>query len=134
MARGRNIAPLPLIKPHCGLRLPPDRYCLVAANYKLRAATIPKKVTKSALESRSTIKTTLKSGGNAGIKRPTITTVPKTQAVSIPKPVFKFSTTPKTVAAKPVKPAEIKMEVDEEPVTAPTIKRRRSEEEFEMVG
>lgn len=26
LARSKNVTPLPLIKPHCGLRLPPDRY------------------------------------------------------------------------------------------------------------
>lgn len=26
LARTKNVTPLPLIKPHCGLRLPPDRY------------------------------------------------------------------------------------------------------------
>lgn len=26
IARVKNVNPLPLIKPHCGLRLPPDRY------------------------------------------------------------------------------------------------------------
>lgn len=25
LARSKNVTPLPLIKPHCGLRLPPDR-------------------------------------------------------------------------------------------------------------
>ncbi|XP_002738945.1 transcription initiation factor TFIID subunit 9-like [Saccoglossus kowalevskii] len=48
IARERNSAPLPLIKPHNGLRLPPDRYCLSAVNYRLKhlhkkhTLTIPK--------------------------------------------------------------------------------------------
>jgi hypothetical protein len=37
VARTKNNSPLPLIKPHCGLRLPPDRYCLSSCNYKLRS-------------------------------------------------------------------------------------------------
>lgn len=103
LARGRNIAPLPLIKSHCGLRLPPDRYCLVAANYKLKAAAQPKKMIKSALDktsslidSKQTIKTQIKTSATPmpTLKRQqTLTTVPKTQTVTIPKPVFKFTTT-----------------------------------------
>ncbi|NXM75823.1 TAF9 factor, partial [Serilophus lunatus] len=37
IARHKNQAPLPLIKPYSGPRLPPDRYCLTAPNYRLRA-------------------------------------------------------------------------------------------------
>lgn len=77
-----------MIKPHCGLRLPPDRYCLVAPNYKLRATEIPpKKLAKSALDrSANRFKT-----GLSHVKRPTQQAVVKTQNVTIPKPVFKFT-------------------------------------------
>lgn len=37
VARQKNQAPLPLIKPYTGPRLPPDRYCLTAPNYKLKS-------------------------------------------------------------------------------------------------
>ena len=126
IARGRNIAPLPLIKPHCGLRLPPDRYCLIAANYKLRAAQ-PKKITKSALDAgRSTIKTQIKSISGVAAKRQNVTTVlPKSQTVTIPKPVFKFSSTTKTVTTK-VK----QIDTDDETSS----KRKRDEDDFELVG
>lgn len=156
IARNRNNTPLPLIKTHCGLRLPPDRYCLSACNYKLRAAQQPKKMTKSALDGRSNIKTSVgKSGaggsGSGGVKRPAVQSTPKTQVVSIPKPVFKFTTTPKTTAVKPVKPApisagdgagtgiEIKTEV-EDPLgfgasdnESSGMKRKREEDDFEIV-
>lgn len=80
---------MPLIKPHCGLRLPPDRHCLLSVNYKLRATEVqPKKLTKSALE-RGAAKN--KSTGAAIIKRQTMGSISKTQTVSIPKPVFKLS-------------------------------------------
>lgn len=46
LAKGKNMTPLPVIKPNCGLRLPPDRHCLINCNYKLRALTQPKKVKK----------------------------------------------------------------------------------------
>ncbi|OCT66040.1 hypothetical protein XELAEV_18042294mg [Xenopus laevis] len=43
IARQKNQTPLPLIKPYAGPRLPPDRYCLTAPNYRLK--TVQKKVT-----------------------------------------------------------------------------------------
>ncbi|KAK5858159.1 hypothetical protein PBY51_002323 [Eleginops maclovinus] len=46
VARQKNQTPLPLIKPYTGPRLPPDRYCLTAPNYRLK--TVQKKVTSSA--------------------------------------------------------------------------------------
>ncbi|XP_064205681.1 transcription initiation factor TFIID subunit 9 [Anguilla rostrata] len=46
VARQKNIMPLPLIKPYTGPRLPPDRYCLTAPNYRLKS--IQKKVSSSA--------------------------------------------------------------------------------------
>ncbi|XP_013855841.1 transcription initiation factor TFIID subunit 9 [Austrofundulus limnaeus] len=46
VARQKNQTPLPLIKPYTGPRLPPDRYCLTAPNYRLKS--IQKKVTPSA--------------------------------------------------------------------------------------
>lgn len=42
VARQKNVTPLPLIKPYTGPRLPPDRYCLTAPNYRLK--TVQKKV------------------------------------------------------------------------------------------
>lgn len=37
VARQKNQTPLPLIKPYAGPRLPPDRYCLTAPNYRLKS-------------------------------------------------------------------------------------------------
>ena len=37
IARTKNSLPLPQIRPHCGIRLPPDRYCMTACNYELRS-------------------------------------------------------------------------------------------------
>lgn len=152
LARGKNIAPLPFIKSHCGLRLPPDRHCLVAANYKLRAAEVqPKKLTKTALDRA-------KSGKNAGgtaMKRQSIATIPKTQTVTIPKPVFKFSgnsgksgaaTTPtaantsmtsksQSQSGQPT-PQDIKMEVDDDYMSSAggSMKRKHDDDDFEVVG
>ncbi|ESP04893.1 hypothetical protein LOTGIDRAFT_109218 [Lottia gigantea] len=38
ISRHKNNQQLPLIKPYTGPRLPPDRYCLSAPNYKLKTA------------------------------------------------------------------------------------------------
>lgn len=35
-ANAKNYTPLPLIKPHCGLRLPPDKHRVAACNYALK--------------------------------------------------------------------------------------------------
>ncbi|KAJ6635503.1 Transcription initiation factor TFIID subunit 9 [Pseudolycoriella hygida] len=126
LARGRNIAPLPLIKPHCGLRLPPDRYCLVAANYKLRAAAQNKKLTKSAIENRSTIKTQIKATPASAAKRP-VANASKSQTVTIPKPVFKFSTTTKTVPSK-VR-TDVKPESDDVIEDSTNNKRKREDDD-----
>ncbi|KAF3828795.1 hypothetical protein GH733_004701 [Mirounga leonina] len=37
IARQKNQTPLPLIKPYAGPRLPPERYCLTAPNYRLKS-------------------------------------------------------------------------------------------------
>lgn len=132
-AKIKNIQPLPLIKPHSGLRLPPDRHCLLAANYKLRAATSAaptKKLTKSAIEGRSTIKTQFISANVATtIKKPTVLgqTIKTQSIVTIPKPVFKVQ---KQMIAKPriitnTSSNIIKMETDSTP---DTMKRKRSED------
>ncbi|XP_073819619.1 TBP-associated factor 9 [Musca autumnalis] len=161
LAEVRNSMPLPPIKPHCGLRLPPDRYCLSACNYKLRAANQAKKMTKSALDNRSTIKAQVKGGAGSSVKRQTVVT-PKAQVVTIPKPVIKFTTTPKTVSVDGSKVmsgssgaagggisdtvGEVKMEVDTDTNTvvgsittvqssnsSAGVKRERDEDEFEVV-
>ena len=42
VARVKNAAPLPIPKPTSGLRLPPDRHCLTACNYKLKFKPKPR--------------------------------------------------------------------------------------------
>lgn len=148
VAKQKNSQPLPTIKPHSGVRLPPDRHCLLAANYKLRAATSQaptKKLVKSALgDGMSSIKTKLATSGGSSPSAATIgkkpTTIGQTvnkgqSIVSIPKPVFKVA---KTVVTKPqVLPTSsnaglvaIKMDTDSE---SSGLKRKRSEEvDFDM--
>lgn len=134
VAKQKNSQPLLPIKPHSGLRLPPDRHCLLAANYKLRAASSqaqPKKLVKSALEG-STIKTKLVTGNQLAtnvIKKPTLgQTLNKTSSVSIPKPTFKVAK-PTISINKPQIPTEddIKMDIVDEV----SIKRKREDEDFD---
>lgn len=134
-AKQKNTQQLPTIKPHSGIRLPPDRHCLLAANFKLRAATSQapmKKLVKSAL-GESTIKTKLINSGNSPSatsmqKKPVLgQSVNKGQSiVSIPKPVFKVQ---KTIITKPrnlptASGMIVKMDTDE----VQGLKRKRSEE------
>lgn len=46
VARAKNNTPLPFIKPHCGVRLPPDRFCLSSCNLKIKTPTFTKKGAK----------------------------------------------------------------------------------------
>ncbi|XP_019878633.1 transcription initiation factor TFIID subunit 9 [Aethina tumida] len=93
-AHVKNYTPLPSIKPHCGLRLPPDRYCLSSCNYTLK--NVQK---KKPLGIPTTMKLTAKPNINY-IKRAGVINVNK-QTVTIPKVVPKITTTiqqqPKTV-------------------------------------
>lgn len=99
VARAKNNIPLPFVKPSNGLRLPPDRYCLNATNYRLKNAT--KKVVGKQLHSlvgnniqggQSKIKVESNKSGLSIVKRPgTLATVARTQTISMPKPVLKFS-------------------------------------------
>lgn len=100
VARAKNNIPLPSIKPNNGLRLPPDRYCLNSTNYRLKNVTkkmIQKPVHSVGGNNSSSGQSRVKVEGNkAGlslVKRPgTLATVARTQSISIPKPVLKFST------------------------------------------
>lgn len=100
VARAKNNVPLPFVKSNSGLRLPPDRFCLNATNYKLKNST--KKIVGKPLHSlvgnniqsgQSKIKVESNKSGLSIVKRPgTLATVARTQSISMPKPVLKFST------------------------------------------
>lgn len=140
VARAKNSQPLSFIKPHSGIRLPPERYCLLASNYKLRAASTAnptKKLMKSAIEPRSTIKTQFKqpSGIQNVNKQPSLSqsqTVSQTEQVVIPRPLIKVQGT--GTKTKIIQKIETKMEVDEIiEASNSNMKRKRSEDEFEVV-
>jgi len=94
-ARNKNNSPLPLVKPHCGLRLPPDRHCLSACNYILKSNS-QKKQNKTGGP-----------GGASGIKivtKPTVSYIKRTnaspvtkQTVTIPKPITNIANQQKTI-------------------------------------
>ncbi|OWR45289.1 Transcription initiation factor TFIID subunit 9 [Danaus plexippus plexippus] len=137
LARVKNVNPLPLVKPHCGLRLPPDRYCLSSCNYRLKQAT-KKIVAKASIPAAPTIKTVTTPkppGQNVVVKRPTGAIVNVTsKPTSVPKPVLKFTSSSKVVAkpavrvtAGPSSQGPVKMEVDEV-----SHKRKRDEDDYDM--
>lgn len=100
VARTKNNIPLPFVKPNNGLRLPPDRYCLNATNYRLKNVT--KKIMQKPAHSvvcnnpsagQPRVKVEGNKTGLSIVKRPgTLATVARTQTITIPKPVLKFST------------------------------------------
>ncbi|KAM3957522.1 TBP-associated factor 9 [Aphomia sociella] len=141
IARVKNVNPLPLIKPHCGLRLPPDRYCLSSVNYRLKPAT-KKSLAKTTIVATPSIKTVTSSKPTLGqqnvvVKRPpgAIVNVSSKPNV-VPKPVLKFTSSSKVVAkpavrvtAGPSSQGPVKMEVDE-----PTAqKRKRDDDEYDLL-
>lgn len=90
LAHSKNYIMLPSVKAHCGLRLPPDRYCLSSCNYTLKNTT--KKGGKTSYSTGgSVMKMTPKS--NVSFLKRTSASVNK-QTVTIPKPVTKISTQP----------------------------------------
>ncbi|KAJ8970434.1 hypothetical protein NQ314_001229 [Rhamnusium bicolor] len=98
LAHVKNYSILPSVKPHCGLRLPPDRYCLSSCNYTLKSGQ--KKGGKSgyALSGATGMKLTPKS--NISFLKRATTGVTK-QTVTVPKPVTKISTQPQKTVLKP---------------------------------
>ncbi|KAL1502332.1 hypothetical protein ABEB36_007488 [Hypothenemus hampei] len=96
-ASAKNYSALPIVKPHCGLRLPPDRYCLSSCNYTLKSAQkkIPQ---KTGFISTPGLKMSAKS--NISFIRKQTPAVAR-QNVSIPKPTMKISGSPVSNIIKP---------------------------------
>ncbi|KPJ12838.1 hypothetical protein RR48_10468 [Papilio machaon] len=139
LARTKNVNPLPLIKPHCGLRLPPDRYCLTACNYRLKVPT-KKSITKpppTPVVKTMTTPKPLSSQQNVVVKRPSgaIVNVSSSKANVVPKPLLKFTSGSKVVAkpavrvtAGPSSQGPLKMEIDEPGAQ----KRKRDDDDYDM--
>ncbi|XP_008543088.1 transcription initiation factor TFIID subunit 9 [Microplitis demolitor] len=147
VARAKNNIALPFVKPNNGLRLPPDRYCLIAANYKLKPM-IKKPIGKpihtivgnNLLSGQSRVRVDANKSGLSVVKRPgTLSTISRTQTISVPKPVFKFSTPGTSLPSgqsSTVKPkiqnatsqplSSSSMDIDE------SLKRKREDDEHEI--
>ncbi|KAK4005226.1 transcription initiation factor TFIID subunit 9 [Daphnia magna] len=140
VARSKNSIPLPSVKPHCGIRLPPDCHCLAACNYKLK--TIKKTLPKSSMAlSGSTPGSRMGMlGAGRAVHRPSspavrVTTI-NAGTPSTPRPLVKINTgstsTPANVPkiqiafpAQPNQPAE-KMDMD-----ARGVKREREDDDYD---
>lgn len=92
IAKTKNSVALPFVKHSNGLRLPPDRYCLNGANYKIKPA---KKSGKMGFNANSSFgQSRIGSHKTLSIvKRPgALSTMARPQTVSTNKPVFKINT------------------------------------------
>ncbi|XP_018569790.1 transcription initiation factor TFIID subunit 9 [Anoplophora glabripennis] len=98
LAHVKNYSMLPAVKPHCGLRLPPDRYCLSSCNYTLKNAVKKGAKANFSITGATGMKLTPKS--NISFLRRANTGINK-QTVTIPKPVTKIATQPQKTIAKP---------------------------------
>uniref|UniRef100_A0A2I2Z2P7 TATA-box binding protein associated factor 9b n=1 Tax=Gorilla gorilla gorilla TaxID=9595 RepID=A0A2I2Z2P7_GORGO len=78
IARQKNQTPLPLIKPYAGPRLPPDRYCLTAPNYRLKSL-----IKKGPNQGRLVLRLTV----GAVSRKPTTPTIVTPRTVSVPNKV-----------------------------------------------
>ncbi|KAH0553915.1 transcription initiation factor TFIID subunit 9-like [Cotesia glomerata] len=145
VARAKNNIALPFVKPNNGLRLPPDRYCLIAANYKLKP-TLKKPVGKpihtivgnNLVSGQSRVRVDSNKTGLSVVKRPgTLTTIARTQTISVPKPVFKISTagsnlpSGQTTTVKPKIPIATSQPMSSTSMDD-SLKRKREDDEHEI--
>ncbi|KAJ8969463.1 hypothetical protein NQ317_015278 [Molorchus minor] len=98
LAHVRNYSVLPPVKPHCGLRLPPDRYCLSSCNYTLKS--VQKKSGKPTYGMSGIPGMKLTSKSNISFLKRANPGVSK-QTVTIPKPVTKIATLAQKTVLKP---------------------------------
>lgn len=136
LARNKNKSPLPLVKPHCGLRLPPDRHCLNSCNYTLKGPA--KKGGKGANFSiaggAAGLKLAAKSNVNF-IKRTSSMGITK-QTVNIPKPVTKVmtnsaanATQQKTVLKPKIQITQSSINTTPMDIDTGSLKRKRQDDE-----
>lgn len=114
VARQKNQTPLPLIKPYSGPRLPPDRYCLTAPNYRLKS--VHKKVASSRITvPRLSVGAVSSRPVTPTLGTPTVTSVTKVGApgalssqrftVQIPPPSSQTPNSSNTKSSTPSMPA-----------------------------
>ena len=129
VARSKNTTPLPTVKPHCGIRLPPDRYCLSACNYKLKNLKKP----NSKLSMNSSTSSPRMGGvlGGRTVVRPNSPAV----RVQVPRPVVKVNTHSAAAATGP----KIQISVPAPSINLPPpemednrgIKREREDDDYD---
>ncbi|KAL1451704.1 hypothetical protein WDU94_006059 [Cyamophila willieti] len=75
LAAERNALPLPAVKHHCGIRLPPERFCLHQADYALASAKLKSKTgtggmsnANKAPPTKAAMKTVPQSRPNVGLQ------------------------------------------------------------------
>lgn len=138
LARSKNVIPLPSVKPHCGIRLPADCYCMTACNYRLKSLKKGNKSGLGASGSGGSASRMSTLGGVKAVLRPNspivrVTNANTTATTTTPRTVVKVSTpatssTPKiqiTIPQQPAAPPADKPEPD----TARGIKREREDDE-----
>ncbi len=143
VARSKNATPLPSVKPHCGIRLPPDCHCLAACNYKLKTIkkTLPK---SSALGGGSaTPRMTGMMGSARAVHRPNspavrVTTI-NAGTPTTPRPVVKINAgstgtaTPSVPKIQIAIPAQPQQPVEKMDIDTPNrgIKRERVDDDYD---
>lgn len=136
VARTKNNTPLPFIKPHCGIRLPQDRYCLSSCNLRIKTPQVVKKTKVGAnFTIDRAIDRTIKMAtkGGLGVLKRTVSTVSRTQTVTIPKPITKLTAQPQktTVKTKPILTQIVAQPVNEEEIAG--IKRKREDDDYDIL-
>lgn len=143
-ARQKNSTPLPLIKPHCGLRLPPDRHCLAACNYTLKSSAQKKQRNNFTISGGApTLKLSTKPGLSYMKRTNPLVTKP---AANVPKPITKITTAnlqPQKTIFKPTIKVQQNVQISSTSATSPnnsgetpmevenSLKRKRDDEEEE---
>lgn len=138
VARTKNNTPLPFIKPHCGVRLPQDRYCLSSCNLRIKTPQVVKKNNKMtpSFTIDRTIDRTIKMAtkGSLGVLKRTVSTVSRTQTVTIPKPITKLTSQPQKTT---VKPKPIITQIVAQPLSNEDemggMKRKREDDDYDML-
>lgn len=91
----KNFTPLQAVKPHCGIRLPPDRYCLSAVNFRVKSGGLQerKRVHRNALTGATT-GITIKAKNN-------VSYIKRTPAINVTKQNVSIAKQPQKTIIKP---------------------------------
>jgi len=114
IARQRNAVPLPSIKAQCGLRLPPDRYCISGTNYRLkktaRSVRTGSRIVQGGAKPLVTM-VTKPPNPSPSLSLVSKPIAPQQKTVTISKPIIKVTGAPAPSLPKfQVTPGNVKME------------------------